>query len=279
MFDFIYAADSAQGLIHLALTDDAEGVLNLGTGAAQKISDVVDILKQHFPEMVVKYEETDIDFEASQADMTQFEKVIRWRTEYTLDTVIPEMIAYEKQNRVEGTSKRDLNVLISSASRKTPLIRAVQKAVRALGPDIKVIAGDLDENALGQYVADEFWPMPTTEASSIEVLLKGCKNYEIGFIIPTRDGELTFWAESAAVFRAEGIEVMVSSPDATRRCLDKLEFATFGQEKNLPFIPASPSIEIHHFIHGQYRRAIVIARKCGKKACNHGRKCNRNFQF
>ena len=48
-------------------------------------------------------------------------------------------------------------VLISSASRKVPLVHAVQKAARQMHPQASVMAGDLSADALAAYVADEFW--------------------------------------------------------------------------------------------------------------------------
>jgi carbamoyl-phosphate synthase large subunit len=58
-------------------------------------------------------------------------------------------------------------------------------------------------------------------------------------VIPTRDGELGFWARNRERFAAAGIDVLVSPAESVATCLDKLVFARFGRERALPFIPAA----------------------------------------
>jgi carbamoyl-phosphate synthase large subunit len=135
------------------------------------------------------------------------------------------------------------NVLITSASGKVPLVRAVQNAARKLDPSIRVIAGDLDENALTRYVADDFWAMPHTDDASIDELAAGCSKRNIRTIIPTRDGELAFWAKHLSRFAEAGMEVIVSPAPSVEICLDKLAFARFGNSRGLPFIPADSSLD------------------------------------
>lgn len=131
-----------------------------------------------------------------------------------------------------------LNILVSSAANKVPLIRAVQRAARKMHPENKVIAGDADESVLTRYVADDFWHMPCTIDEEVEVLLLGCKQRDISIIIPTRDGELLFWAEHRGRFLDAGINVVVSDVSSVRVCLDKLAFSQFGLLNGLPFIQA-----------------------------------------
>src|SRR5690606_37485956 len=130
------------------------------------------------------------------------------------------------------------NVLVTSASGKVPLVRAVQAAARKLHPDIKVIAGDLDEAALTRHVADGFWHMPRVEEAALEALIAGCRARGVRTVIPTRDGELLFWANHRDRFAAEGIEVVISPAASVETCLDKLAFSRFGERNGLPFIPS-----------------------------------------
>ncbi len=132
-----------------------------------------------------------------------------------------------------------LNILMTSAAKKVPLLRAVKYAALKLNPEIKVIAGDADEKALTRYISDEFWHMPRTIDHEVDALLMGCKQRKIGFIIPTRDGELLFWAQYRSRFLDEGINIIVSSLSSIETCFDKLAFAQFGAANKLPFIPAS----------------------------------------
>jgi len=135
------------------------------------------------------------------------------------------------------------NVLVSSASRKAPLLRAMQDAARRIDPEACVIAGDLDPKALTQHIADGFWAMPRTEEGELGVLIEGCRARGIGAVLPTRDGELLFWARHRQVFAEAGIIVLVSPPDVVALCLDKLAFARFGAEAGLPVIPASQRLD------------------------------------
>lgn len=125
---------------------------------------------------------------------------------------------------------------MTSASKKAPLIQAVQRAARKLDPAIVVYAGDLDESALTRYVADGFWQMPRTDEGDFDALVQGCAERGIRTVIPTRDGELLFWARHCSRFMEAGIDVLVSSADSVETCLDKLALAQFGQGKGLPFI-------------------------------------------
>jgi carbamoyl-phosphate synthase large subunit len=134
-------------------------------------------------------------------------------------------------------------VLVTSASKKAPSIRATQDAARRLHPDAKVVAGDIDVNALAAHIADEFWAMPRTDDASVESILAGCTERAITCVLPTRDAELTFWARHAARFRAAGIFVIVSPLDSIEICLDKLAFSAFGQEYGMPIIPSSRTLE------------------------------------
>lgn len=131
------------------------------------------------------------------------------------------------------------HVLVTSASRKAPLIVAVRQAARRLHPDTKVIAGDVNAQAVTRYVADDFWQMPPISDVSFAELLSGCRRLGIRFVIPTRDGELAFWARHREELAAQGIDVVVSDLCAVERCLDKLVFAQFGRERGLPFIPTA----------------------------------------
>jgi carbamoyl-phosphate synthase large subunit len=236
-FDYIYAADTAEGLIRLAEARDVTGIINLGTGRARRVADVLDVLKGHFPKLKMVNGFSDIPFEASQADMTRFRAELGWVPPTDLEQAIPEMIAYERTRLREPPFRRLRNVLVSSAARKVPLIRAVIESARRLSPDIRVFAGDLDPTAPAGLVADSFLTLPRTETENTQALRDVCVSNGIGTVIPTRDGELGFWAEHAPYFHEAGIEVIVSNLDAVTLSLDKKAFAEFGRSNALPFIP------------------------------------------
>lgn len=241
-FDYIYAADSAEGLLRLADAEHVTGIINLGTGCSRPVADVVSILRTHFPGMTATEEASDIPFEASQADMTRYQSAIGWLPEYDLERAIAEIVAFER-SRTGAPAKTPGNLLISSAAAKAPLVRAAMDAAAKLHPDIRVIAGDLNPEALTRHVAHGFWPMPPTRDEHLSGLLEGCAQRGIRAILPTRDGELAFWSRHAEIFAKAGIHVIVSPSEAIHRCLDKALFASYGSERGLPVIPTSTSID------------------------------------
>jgi carbamoyl-phosphate synthase large subunit len=135
------------------------------------------------------------------------------------------------------------NVLISSASAKVPLIRAAQRALESVEPGALVIAGDLNARALSGFIADDFWEMPRTTAENTDALISGCLKRGISLVLPTRDGELDYWANARADFAKAGIAVAISAPETITFCRDKLEFSRHGISRGLPVIPSFDSLD------------------------------------
>ena len=135
------------------------------------------------------------------------------------------------------------NVLVSSAAAKTPLVLAVIGGAAKLDPEMRVIAGDLNPDALTKHVAHDFWAMPPIRDEYLNAILGGCAQRGIRIILPTRDGELAFWAKHTRTFAKSGIHVIVSNRDAIVQCLDKALFANVGLRRGLPVIATSASID------------------------------------
>jgi len=230
IFDFIYAKDSAEGLLKLALQSDCAGVINLGSGQSRRVSDVVATLQDYFPDMNARFIECDALFEASEADVSRLATEVDWVPEYSLKRAIGEIIAYEKSKPNLNSKIETLNVLITSSAKKTPLIRAIRGVCKTLDPGIKVIAGDTNKHVVSRYVADHFWEMPIAEDSNLEQIINYCHQAQIGLIVPTRDGELEFWARHKDEFAHQGINVMISSFKTIQICLDKVKFYEFAKE-------------------------------------------------
>ena len=240
VFDYIYARDSAKGLLKLGLSG-YEGVINLGTGRSRRVAELVEILRKHFPNMISEEVASDIQFEASQADLTELRKAINWVPEEDLETTIPDIIAFEK-SREEGQSFIPPNVLITSISKKVPLIKAVSSGVQKVSGSSKIFGADVDDTCIGRYFVDVFWHMPKLNALRIEDLIDYCKSNNIGAIIPTRDGELEFFARYKATLAEHGIAVMVSDYSIVNACLDKLAFSKLESIRDV-VIPASTDID------------------------------------
>jgi carbamoyl-phosphate synthase large subunit len=236
LFDYIYAGDVAEGLIKLAVSP-AKGIVNLGTGNARRINDVLDVLKIYFPEMKYQEVHADIPYEASQADMEYFEKITGWRPVKRLEDTIPELIWYEKNNRylIEAVQSKK-NILVTSISKKVPLLKSIRRASLKLGNQDVIFGADLDKECIGKYFVDVFWEMPKLSDLKINQLIEYCKNNCINRIVPTRDGELMFFAKHKEMLKQNGIFVMVSNEEATNICLDKLLFYEKLAENGFPAI-------------------------------------------
>jgi carbamoyl-phosphate synthase large subunit len=241
VFDYIFSEDSAEGLLRLAAADKAEGVVNLGTGRSRSVKDVLEILKTHFPELQFSEDDAtvNIPFESSQANIELLVELTGWRPEHSLEQSIEKMVSYEVQNRKSkgsASSMAKFNVLVTSISAKVPLLKCVSDGIRKTGFASKLFGGDLDDNCVGKHFVDVFWKMPRLNEENLQSIINYCIENEITAIIPTRDGELAYFAAARNEFLKNGISVMVSDYETVLATVDKLQFYLAGASKNYPVI-------------------------------------------
>ncbi|WP_172196393.1 NAD-dependent epimerase/dehydratase family protein [Saccharibacillus qingshengii] len=239
MFDYIYAGDVAEGLLRLALSE-AEGIVNLGNAHARRVEEMLNILKDHFPNLQMMEESSDILFEASQADMSLFKSMTGWTPTRQLEDTIPELIEHYQRRMEENLSpEKEKSVLVTSVSKKVPMLKAVAQGIRKIGYSSKLIGGDLDEKAISRAFTDSFWKMPSLNELPADVLIQYCQEHNINAIIPSRDGELEYFASHKELLARNGIAVMVSDLKAVESCLDKMAFSRRGIELGFPVILTS----------------------------------------
>jgi carbamoyl-phosphate synthase large subunit len=94
-FDFVHAEDVAFALKKLAETDFS-GVVNVGSGRARAIQELVELLWAYFPGLQTEVQESSIPLESSQADMRKFYALTQWNGFRPLEQTVPEIIAYNK---------------------------------------------------------------------------------------------------------------------------------------------------------------------------------------
>jgi carbamoyl-phosphate synthase large subunit len=134
-------------------------------------------------------------------------------------------------------SLRELNVLITAGSRRVPLVRAFQRAVRSTGGG-RVIVADVNPLSPTVYVADRAYQVPmATDESYVDALLAICHDERVGLLIPTIDDELTLLAGAAGRFLTEGVRVAVSPVRATEACNDKFATCRLLQSHGIPTAP------------------------------------------
>lgn len=138
---------------------------------------------------------------------------------------------------------KNKNILVTSISKKVPLLKAVKKAGWKLNQRCRLIGADTNDYCIGKFFVDEFWIIPRIEELNIDDIIKYCFKNNIGYIIPTRDGDLPFFALHKRILHENGIAVMVSDPDAIDTCLDKLRFFEKSIELGFPVIKTSIQID------------------------------------
>lgn len=129
-----------------------------------------------------------------------------------------------------------MNVLITSVSKKVPLIKQVMNAAKRYNPSSLVYGGDINDNCIGRYFTHRFWNMPRLELLPIHEFIQYCLESKITVIIPTRDGELSYYSNNKKAFEENNIKVMVSNQQGLEITQDKKNFYEYLNANNFPVI-------------------------------------------
>lgn len=134
------------------------------------------------------------------------------------------------------------HVLISSAGRKAPMVGSLVEAAARVSVGTRILTSDLDDAAPAHRIGHGRVPLPPLDGASGTApreLLELLRRHGVALVVPTRDGELAFWAECREALARGGVDVVVASAATTSMLLDKLEFARHGAEAGLPVIPTT----------------------------------------
>ncbi|MCL6611786.1 MAG: ATP-grasp domain-containing protein [Peptococcaceae bacterium] len=137
---------------------------------------------------------------------------------------------------------KNINILVTSISKKVPLIKSLRNAVNKIGTGT-IIGADMNENCIGKYFVDSFWQMPPLLQLDLNELIEYCKKNNVKCIIPTRDGDLPFFAYHREELLKNNICTMVSPLEAIEICNDKLKFYMVGKKLGYPVIVTTTSID------------------------------------
>jgi carbamoyl-phosphate synthase large subunit len=135
------------------------------------------------------------------------------------------------------------HVLVTSISKKVPLLKTLKKAVEKVDNSARLYGADTNQTCIGSFFVDGFWPMPSLQKLNIDDLIRSCHEHQIAYIIPTRDGELPYFAQHKTLLAKNGIYVMVSELESVEVCLDKLKFYKRLCEIHYPAIKTVNNIE------------------------------------
>jgi len=129
----------------------------------------------------------------------------------------------------------EVNILITSVSRKVWLVKAFKDTLRHEGIDGKVVSVDINPLSAGLYASDKHYLIPpSSDQNFMPVILEICKKENIKLLIPTRDGELLLFAKNKKKFEKQGTHVMVSNSEVIEICNDKYRFYQFITRNNIP---------------------------------------------
>jgi carbamoyl-phosphate synthase large subunit len=114
-----------------------------------------------------------------------------------------------------------MNVLITAASRRVPLVQAFQSVLR-IEHRGRVIVTDVDPSSPAVHVAHRAYRVPlATHPEYIDALLDVCVTEEIALLVPTVDDELEVVARARARFTDIGVSVACSPASTAVLCNDK----------------------------------------------------------
>jgi carbamoyl-phosphate synthase large subunit len=114
-----------------------------------------------------------------------------------------------------------LNVLITAASRRVPLVRAFGSALDAIGGG-HVIVTDVNPLSPAVYMADRaFRVSMASEPGHLDEIFDIAVATGVGLVIPTIDDELAALASAAPRFADAGIRLALSSIQTIEICNDK----------------------------------------------------------
>jgi carbamoyl-phosphate synthase large subunit len=152
-----------------------------------------------------------------------------------------------------------LNVLVTAASRRVPL-------VRSFGRRGRVIVTDVNPMSPAVHVADRWYHVPmATSPDYLDAIARICDAEGIGLLVPTIDDELELFGKAAEWLESRGVRVAVSPEPTSRICNDKLATSDHLRSLGIPAartwapadVPASPSFPL--FIKPRFGRGGVSA--------------------
>jgi carbamoyl-phosphate synthase large subunit len=177
------------------------------------------------------------------------------------EKLIPEV---KNNHRSQPNEISKSNTLVTSISQKVPLLKSLKMAYSKLGLPGGIYGGDLNTSCIASFFVDMFWHMPKLEELPIEKLIQYCVSNHITRIIPTRDGELLYFAKYKDQLLSKGIHVMISNQPAVQTCLDKVLFFEKVQELGFPGIETKTEVMD---LNGQN---YVVKERFGAGSCSIG---------
>jgi len=114
-----------------------------------------------------------------------------------------------------------MNILMTAASRRVPLLQAFQAALGAVHPG-RMVVSDIDPSSPAVHLADRAYRVPiSSDPGYVDALLEICAAEKIGLVVPTIDDELETLALARERFEAAGAVLACSPAETAALCNDK----------------------------------------------------------
>jgi carbamoyl-phosphate synthase large subunit len=118
-----------------------------------------------------------------------------------------------------------MNVMLTCAGRRSYSVEIFKEAV---GDRSRVFACDSTADAPALQKADKAFIVPRVDREDyVDTLLAICDDHQIGLLVPALEPELLLLAMNRARFLAIGTVPLVSTPEITVTCCDKLATSNF----------------------------------------------------
>jgi len=132
-----------------------------------------------------------------------------------------------------------VRVLVTSASRKLPLLRAIADQLAVVAPAAEVVAADADPRCLAAYAWRPFVPFPRLDDAAPQTVIDAIGVLAPEVLVPSRDADVTFFAEHVDALAARGTWCLAGTGPAVTRCLDKYAFSAALADAGVPAIPTA----------------------------------------
>lgn len=256
-FDYIFSGDVAQGLVRLA-DSDVSGIVNLGSGKSRSVREVIACLESHFPNLESGLHLPSDCYEASEANVDHLRNSIAWVPPTELEYGIARLVEHERDlnsvGRIEPRLRKAVSagIFISSVGGKAHIVRGARSALECRNAHGTVWGGDSNPIASAAKLTDGFWRMPRVDSLDVGELIQFCQANSIRLIVPTRDGELSFYAANRDVLSSHGIFVPLGDSESIEVTQDKVLFARALESLGVPVVATGSVVSEIDASNGQF---------------------------
>ncbi|MEX2186826.1 MAG: ATP-grasp domain-containing protein [Pirellulales bacterium] len=137
------------------------------------------------------------------------------------------------------------NILMSSAGHRVERVKILRATLAALGLDGRIVATDISRLSAAMQAADvgEIAPRCTSPQFTA-ALLDVCRRHRVRLVVPGIDTELAVLAAAREQFAAEGITVLISSPETIAIGADKHQTHRWLVERGFPTVRQATAGEV-----------------------------------